>query len=113
MELFLPNAVVYEDGKIDNPKKPVIGYYVLDLEKLGKGKPLEPVKVWRDEKAKVLVVDQYTRGIRQRVCRSTAVLSISTTVRRGCAVQAVRLHERGRVGRISAAAAGTGKLRAN
>lgn len=63
IELFLPNAVIYHDGKMDNPKKPVTGYYILDLEKIGKGKSLEPVKVWRDDKAKVLVLKQDTRGM--------------------------------------------------
>lgn len=63
MELFLPNSVVFGKGTMDNPKKPVIGYYALNLEKLGKGKPLEPVKVWKDAKNNVLVVDQYTRGL--------------------------------------------------
>lgn len=59
MELFLPNAAELGGGQ----KKPVIGYYALDLEKIGKGKPLEPVKVWKDDEAKVLIVDQYTRGL--------------------------------------------------
>jgi hypothetical protein len=63
IELYLPSSVAYGKGALDNPRKPVTGCYSLDLEKIGKGKPLEPVKVWRDEKAKVLVVDQYTRGL--------------------------------------------------
>lgn len=63
IELFLPNAVVYQDGKMNDPKVPVNGYFILDLEKLGKGKSMEPVKVWRDDKAKAIVVTRYSRGM--------------------------------------------------
>jgi hypothetical protein len=63
MELYLPHPNVYGNRRMSNPKKPVSGYFALDLDKLGKGKSIEPVRVWRDDKANVLHVDRYSRGL--------------------------------------------------
>lgn len=63
MEVYVPQSSAYDKDLPTDAKKPVIGYYALDLEKYGKGKPLEPVKLWKDEKAKAVVVDQFTRGL--------------------------------------------------
>lgn len=62
MEVYVPQSSAYGKELPTDAKKAVVGYYALDLEKLGKGKPLEPVKLWKDEKAKAVVVDQFTRG---------------------------------------------------
>lgn len=63
MEIYLPNAVVFHGAPMDDSRKPVAGFFVLDLEKLGKGRSMEPVKVWRDAKANVLKVDRFSRGL--------------------------------------------------
>ena len=43
--------------------QPVIGYYALDFSEVGKGKPLEPVKVSMRADGKTVIVNQYTRKL--------------------------------------------------
>jgi hypothetical protein len=64
MEVYLPQSVVSGRGPANaNLSKPVIGYYALDLSAAGKGKPLEPVRVSYTADKKMVIVDQFTRGL--------------------------------------------------
>jgi hypothetical protein len=64
MEVYLPQSVVAGRGAANaNLAKPVVGYYALDLSAAGKGKPLEPVRVSYTPDKKMVIVDQFTRGL--------------------------------------------------
>jgi hypothetical protein len=60
MELYLPQSAEHDDAAL---VRSVIGYYTLDLSELGKGKPLEPVRVSLSADKKWLIVNQYTRTL--------------------------------------------------
>ena len=66
MEVYLPQSIALDADKLKSAlsRKPVIGYYTLDLSAAGKGKPLEPVKVSMTSDGKTVIVDQYTRGLK-------------------------------------------------
>ncbi len=59
MEVYLPLSV---DRHMRGGQS-VIGYYVLDLTDVNKGKPLEPVRVTLSTDQKTVTVDQYLRGL--------------------------------------------------
>ena len=64
MEVYLPQSVVTGRGVTNaNLAKPVVGFYALDLSAAGKGKPLEPVRVSYTPDKKMVIVDQFTRGL--------------------------------------------------
>jgi hypothetical protein len=60
MEIYLPQSAEHDDAAL---VRSVIGYYTLDLSELGKGKPLEPVRVSLSADKKWLIVNQYTRKL--------------------------------------------------
>ena len=67
MELYLPQSLVF---KSDVPAlsnilsmPPTIGSYTLDLSDASKGKLLEPVRISISADKKILMIDQYTRGL--------------------------------------------------
>jgi hypothetical protein len=65
MEVYLPQSIARDPAKLKSAlARPVIGYYTLDLTFAGKGKPLEPVKVSMTSDGKIVIVDQYTRGLK-------------------------------------------------
>ena len=46
MEVYIPQSIALSGPALARAlAQPVIGYYALDLSEVGKGKPLEPVKV--------------------------------------------------------------------
>jgi hypothetical protein len=46
MEVYIPPSIALSGPALARAlAQPVIGYYALDLSEVGKGKPLEPVKV--------------------------------------------------------------------
>jgi hypothetical protein len=63
VELYLPEAVAHSRASHSSLARPVKGYYALDLTDIGKGKPLEPVRVSLTADKKGLVVNQYTRRL--------------------------------------------------
>ena len=63
MEVYLPQSIAFGQG-LKPGAKPVIGYYALDLNAANKGKMLEPVRVSLTADGKIVVVDQYTRGLK-------------------------------------------------
>jgi hypothetical protein len=56
----VPQSAEHDDAAL---VRSVIGYYTLDLSELGKGKPLEPVRVSLSADKKWLIVNQYTRTL--------------------------------------------------
>jgi hypothetical protein len=64
MEVYIPQSIASDaKGVVHALQKPVIGYYTLDLTPYNKGKPLEPVKISMTPDGKMVIVDQYTRGL--------------------------------------------------
>jgi hypothetical protein len=60
MEVYIPQSIALSGPAL---AQPVIGYYALDLSEVGKGKPLEPVKVSMKADGKTVIVNQYTRKL--------------------------------------------------
>jgi hypothetical protein len=64
MELYLPQSIVLGNTSLARTlAQPTIGYYALDLSDANKGKTLEPVKVSMTAGGKMVIIDQYTRGL--------------------------------------------------
>jgi hypothetical protein len=64
IELYLPQSIAFGKKPLAQALvKPVVGYYTLDLSDINKGKPLEPVKVSMTADGKMIIVNQYTRGL--------------------------------------------------
>jgi hypothetical protein len=64
MEVYLPRSVVTGTGVANaNLSTPVVGLYALDLSAAGKGKSLEPARVSYTPDKKMVIVDQFTRGL--------------------------------------------------
>ena len=64
MEVYIPQSIALSGPALARAlAQPVIGYYALDLSEVGKGKPLEPVKVSMTADGKTVIVDQYTRKL--------------------------------------------------
>jgi hypothetical protein len=67
MELYLPQSLIFKGytSPLANvlSMPPTIGWYVLDLSDVSKGKSLEPVRISIARDKKSLIVDQYTRGL--------------------------------------------------
>lgn len=61
MEIYVPYSAL-EDSTLKNGRT-VLGFYALDLSKLNKGKALEVILVRFAEDRRVLIVDQFTRGL--------------------------------------------------
>ena len=64
MEVYIPQSIALSGPALARAlAQPVIGYYALDLSEVGKGKPLEPVKVSMKADGKTVIVNQYTRKL--------------------------------------------------
>ena len=64
MEVYIPPSIALSGPALARAlAQPVIGYYALDLSEVGKGKPLEPVKVSMKADGKTVIVNQYTRKL--------------------------------------------------
>jgi len=64
MEVYLPKSLTLNDQALfELGAKKVQGFYALDLNPYGKGKPLEPVLIGINAAKTMLIVDQYTRGL--------------------------------------------------
>jgi hypothetical protein len=63
MELYLPQSIALNGKEAVRKMRPTIGFYTLDLTEIGKGKPLEPVRVSISPDGKSVIVDQYTRKL--------------------------------------------------
>ena len=62
MEIYVPDSALRRDSTLKSGR-PVLGFYALDLSDAGKGKPLEVVLVRFAEHRRVLIVNQFTRGL--------------------------------------------------
>jgi hypothetical protein len=63
IELYLPQSIATKGIDALRKMRPTIGYYLLDLSALGKGKPLDPVRVSMSADGKFVIVDQYIRRL--------------------------------------------------
>ena len=63
MEVYLPQSIALAGDSAVRAMRPTIGYYTLDLTDAEKGKMLEPVRVSMSPDKKMVVIDQYTRGL--------------------------------------------------
>jgi hypothetical protein len=64
MEVYVPESFVTGSGAANvKLEKPATGAYSLDLTEAGKGKTLEPVRVYYSRDKKSVIVDQYTRKL--------------------------------------------------
>jgi hypothetical protein len=61
MEIYVPFSAL-EDSLLKSGRR-VLGFYTLDLSNLNKGKALEVVLVRFAEDKRLLIVDQFTRGL--------------------------------------------------
>jgi hypothetical protein len=61
MEIYVPYSAL-EDSTLKSGRT-VLGFYALDLSKLNKGKALEVILVRFAEERRVLIVEQFTRGL--------------------------------------------------
>jgi hypothetical protein len=64
MEIYVPDSALRRDSTLKSGR-PVLGFYALDLSDpdLNKGKALEVVLVRFAEHRRVLIVNQFTRGL--------------------------------------------------
>ena len=64
VEVYVPEAVISGRG-VENAKldRPVTGAYSLDLTEAGKGKIIEPVRVFYAKDRKSVIINQYTRKL--------------------------------------------------
>ena len=62
MEVYIPQSIALSGSALARALA-LIGYYALDLSEVGKGKPLEPVKVSMKADGKTVIVNQYTRKL--------------------------------------------------
>jgi hypothetical protein len=64
IELYVPQSIVAGQGPNNvDLKRPVEGYYALDLTEFGKGKPLEKVRVSLAQDKTAVIVDQFNRRL--------------------------------------------------